>query len=59
MDMIEIYVNNIERSLKNKCYFSALALPDMCGMAEFPEEQSVSKRYIEWYAKRKPLSIQN
>lgn len=53
--MIEIFVNNIERSLKDKCYFSALALalvlPDMCGMAEFPEEQLVSKRYIEWYDK--------
>ena len=51
--MIEIYVNNITRSLKDKCYFSALALalalPDMCGMAEFPSETSVAKRYIEWY----------
>lgn len=51
--MIEIYTTNIKQSLKNKCYFSALALaltlPDMCGMAEFPNETSVAKRYIEWY----------
>lgn len=49
--MISIYVNDIRCSLKNKCYFSALslalALPDMCGMAEFPNK-SVSERYIEW-----------
>lgn len=51
--MIEIYTTNIKQSLKNKCYFSALALaltlPDMCGMAEYPEESSVAKRYIDWY----------
>lgn len=51
--MIEIYTTNIKQSLKNKCYFSALALaltlPDMCGMAEFPNETSVAKRYIDWY----------
>ncbi len=51
--MIEMYVNNITCSLKDKCYFSALALalalPDMCGMAEFPTETSVAKRYIEWF----------
>lgn len=51
--MIEIYTTNIKQSLKNKCYFSALALaltlPDMCGMAEYPKELSVAKRYIAWY----------
>lgn len=61
--MIEIYVNNIKRSLKDKCYFSALALalalPDMCGMVEFPEEQSVSKRYIEWFDKYLEPSFKN
>jgi len=51
--VIEIYTKNIKQSLKSKCYFSALALaltlPDMCGMAEYPEESSVAKRYIDWY----------
>lgn len=51
--MIEIYTTNIKQSLKNKCYFAALSLaltlPDMCGMAEYPEESSVAKRYIAWY----------
>lgn len=52
--VIPIYVDDIKCSLKNKCYFSALSLaltlPDVCGMAEFPNK-SVSKRYIEWYDK--------
>ena len=52
--MIPICVNDIKRSLENKCYFSALSLalilPDICGMAEFPNE-SVTKRYIGWYDK--------
>lgn len=52
--MIPIYVNDIRCSLKNKCYFSALSLaltlPDICGMAEFPDK-SVTERYIEWYDK--------
>lgn len=53
--MIRIYVSDIENSLKNKCYFSALAmslaLPDICGAAEYPNETSIAKRYIEWYNK--------
>lgn len=53
-DMIDIYIHDIKRSLENGCYFSALALaltlPDICGMAEFPNETSVA-RYIEWYDK--------
>lgn len=52
--MIPIYVNDIRCSLENKCYFSALSLaltlPDICGMAEFPNK-SVAERYIEWYDK--------
>lgn len=52
--MIPIYVNDIRCSLKNKCYFAALSLaltlPDICGMAEFPDK-SVTERYIEWYDK--------
>lgn len=53
--MVEIYVNDIENALKNKSYFSALAmslaLPDICGAAEYPNEISTAKRYIEWYNK--------
>lgn len=53
--MIPVYVKDIKNSLKNKCYYSALslslALPDICGMAEFPEESSVNRRYTEWYDK--------
>lgn len=53
--MVELYVNDIENALKNKSYFSALAmslaLPDICGTAEYPNETSTAKRYIEWYNK--------
>ena len=52
--MIDIYVNDIRNALKNKSYFSALSLaltlPDVCGMAEFPNKQ-VAERYIGWYDK--------
>lgn len=51
--MIEIYVRDINTSLENKAYFSALAmalaLPDICGNVEYPDEPSVAKRYINWY----------
>lgn len=50
--LINVYINDINNSLKNKSYFSALALalalPDMCGAAEYPEETSVTRRYIDW-----------
>ncbi|MCM1524998.1 MAG: hypothetical protein NC120_11125, partial [Ruminococcus sp.] len=53
--MIDKYVEDIKKSLENKCYFSALALalalPDICGMAEFPDETSIGKRYMQWYDK--------
>lgn len=53
--MVEFYVNDIANALKNKCYFSALAmslaLPDICGTAEYPHETSTAKHYIEWYNK--------
>ena len=53
--MVELYVNDIENALKNKSYFSALAmslaLPDICGAAEYPNETSTAKLYIEWYNK--------
>jgi len=53
--MINVYIKDITNSLKNKNYFSALALalalPDMCGAAEYPEETSVTRRYIDWVDK--------
>ncbi len=53
--MIEVYIQEIETCLKNRCYFAALALtltlPDICGAAEYPDEASVTKRYINWYDK--------
>lgn len=53
--MIEVYVQEIATCLKNRCYFAALALsltlPDICGAAEYPDEASVTKRYINWYDK--------
>lgn len=52
--MIPIYVNDIRKSLEKGCYFSALslalALPDICGMAEYPNKL-VGERYIDWYDK--------
>ncbi len=50
--MIERLVKEIEISLKNKCYMSALTMsamiPDICGKAEYPEEPT-GKRYKQWY----------
>ncbi|MBQ9348422.1 MAG: hypothetical protein IJT94_13995, partial [Oscillibacter sp.] len=52
--MIDIYINEIRQALKHQCYFPALALalalPDICGMAEFPHLR-VTERYIAWYDK--------
>lgn len=52
--MIPVYVNDITSSLENKCYFAALSLaltlPDICGVAEFPNKL-VAERYIQWYDK--------
>ena len=46
-------VDDISRSLENECYLAALALaltlPDICGKAEYPHEESSKKRYIQWY----------
>lgn len=50
--MIEQYVKDVRRALKDKCYFAALslalALPDICGRVEFPNK-SVTEGYIGWY----------
>lgn len=49
--MISLYINDIRKSLENECYFSALSLalmmPDICGMAEYPNTE-VGERYIKW-----------
>lgn len=56
--MIEKYVEQVYGALQSELYFPALALalalPDVCGAAEYPEyppENSTGKRYIEWYDK--------
>ena len=50
--MIEVYVRDVRRALGHECWFAALslalALPDICGMAEFPNK-TVGERYIGWY----------
>lgn len=50
--MIEQYVKDIRRALKDKCYFAALslalALPDICGRAEYPNK-SVNEGYTGWF----------
>ncbi len=55
MLMIEKYVKDIRNALENKSYYSALALaltlPDVCGVAEYPNKKNVSERYISWYDK--------
>lgn len=52
--MIELYVMDIRRALKQQCYFAALSLsltlPDICGMVEYPDA-GVTERYINWFDK--------
>lgn len=51
--MINRLINEIENSLQNGNYLialmAALTLPDICGKAEYPNEQKPSIRYIRWY----------
>lgn len=51
--MIFRLVGDIRKALENDLYFvalsSALTLPDICGKAAYPNEQSSRKRYISWY----------
>lgn len=52
--MVDRLLADLEKSLNNDCYFAALslalALPDICGRAEYPGLSSSSKkRYIQWY----------
>ena len=51
--MINRIIKDIEFSLDNGAYLSALSLllmlPDICGKAEYPNEESNKKRYVQWY----------
>ena len=38
---------------------TALTLPDICGKARDPQEQSTRKRYIEWYDEQMALYVQH
>ena len=53
--MIERIIHDIRGALNNNLFFAALncalTLPDICGRAEYPSEQSSKKRYIDWYDK--------
>lgn len=45
-------VDDMEKSLENGCYYAALmialALPEICGKAEYPDKKTI-ERYIQWY----------
>ena len=51
--MVKRIVEEIKACRENDYHLSALALaltlPDICGKAEFPNEYSSRKRYIDWY----------
>lgn len=46
-------IDDVNKALDAECYFSALTLaltfPDICGKAEYPQENSTAKRYKDWY----------
>lgn len=51
--MVNKLLEEIQRSLDNELFLAGLALaltlPDICGKAEYPREDSSKKRYIQWY----------
>lgn len=51
--IFELLLEEIEKSIKNDLFFSALALaltiPDICGKAEYPFSKSNKFRYVAWY----------
>lgn len=53
--MVQRIVDDIRAALDHDLYFAALStaltLPDICGKAEYPNEKSSKKRYIDWYNK--------
>lgn len=52
LKMINLLVDEINRSLDTNCYIvalmAALTLPDICGKAEYPNDKP-SERYLKWY----------
>lgn len=50
--MIDVLVEQINISLKNNCYMTALTtaliLPDICGKAKYPDLKNRG-RYVKWY----------
>lgn len=53
---MDVLLNEINQTLKSKCWLAALSLslsiPDICGQLEYPEitgKGSVGKRYRKWY----------
>ena len=64
--MIDVLVEQINMSLKNNCYMTALTtaliLPDICGKAKYPDLKN-KERYVKWYdeyiGKYEKNSIQN
>ena len=50
--MVDILVEQINMSLKNNCYMTAIVtaitLPDICGKAKYPKLKS-KQRYVKWY----------
>lgn len=53
--MVNTLIEEINFALDNNLYLvalnTALTLPDICGKAEYPNEKSSKKRYIDWYDK--------
>lgn len=53
--MVQKIIDDIRGALDHDLYYvalnAALTLPDICGKAEYLEEQYVWKRYIDWYNK--------
>lgn len=53
--MINTYIESIREAINQENWYAALAfalaLPDICGGIEYPNEQSSKRRFIDWYDK--------
>jgi hypothetical protein len=53
MTVLDRYLEDIDRATKAQARFCALALalalPDICGSIEYPDEHSPGKRYRDWF----------
>lgn len=51
--MLQRLIDDMNKALDHDCFLPALAialiLPDICGKAKYPTEQSTKKRYVDWY----------